>query len=113
MVMLRPACKEASRTAWVAPPKVRFLQVPPSTLTLGLQRMLFGVRCHPDMKLSVAKESLGERRRRRMEGRVGTMLCEEWGCSELGEPGLSLNRWNRSGKPLPGDSHWKKLWMKH
>ena len=92
MVMLRPATREASRTAWVAPPKVRFLQVPASTLTLGLQRMLFGVRFHPDMKPSVAKESLGERRRSRREGRVGmTMLCREWGCSELGQAGVSLS----------------------
>ena len=84
MVMLRPATREASRTAWVAPPKVRLLQVPGSTVTLGLQRMFFGVRCHP-MMLSVAKESLGERKRTRMEGRVGaTMLCRDWACSELG-----------------------------
>ena len=69
----------------MAPPNVRFLQVPASTVTLGLHRMCFGVRCHPDMKLSVAKESWGERSRRKKEERLGrSMLCREWGCSELG-----------------------------
>ena len=87
MVMLRPATKEASRTAWVAPPNVRLLHVPASTLTLGLQRMFFGVRFHPSMKPSVAKESFGERRRTRREGRVGTMLCKELGSSEVAVTG--------------------------
>ena len=110
MVMLSPAVAYASTIAWVAPPKVRLLQVPASRVTLGLQRMLFGVRCHPDMMLSVAKESLGERKRTRMEGRVGaTMLCRDWGCSELGRTGVSLSRWSLSGKPLPGDPRWKKV----
>ena len=45
------------------------------------------------MMLSVAKESLGERKRTRIEGRVGaTMLCRDWRCSELIRPAVSLSR---------------------
>ena len=39
------------------------------------------------MKPSVAKESFGERRRTRREGRVGTMLCKELGSSEVAVTG--------------------------